>query len=189
MTAIVGFSGSLRSGSYNTMLLDAARQFMPGGVTLEIASIRGIPLYDADWEAEHGLPDIVRDMKEQLANADGLLMATPEYNNSIPGVTKNAIDWLTRPPRDIPRIFGGLPVALMGASTSRGGTGLSQVAWLPILRTLGTRPWFGRTLQVPDAASVFDENGLRDEKTRERVGKFVVSFAEFVMNNRRSGAH
>ena len=75
--------------------------------------------------------------------ADGLLLVTPEYNNSIPGVFKNAIDWLSRPSADIPRVFGGRKVAVIGASPGGFGTLLSQTAWLPVLKTLGTNPWFG----------------------------------------------
>jgi NAD(P)H-dependent FMN reductase len=115
-----------------------------------------------------------------VAAADGLLIATPEYNNSIPGVLKNAVDWMTRPPADIPRVFGGKPVAVMGASPGGFGTILSQAAWLPILRTLGTKPWFGGRLMVSRAGSVFDANGaITDEKVREQVRAFVQGFVEF----------
>ncbi|HVR44801.1 MAG TPA: NADPH-dependent FMN reductase [Thermoanaerobaculia bacterium] len=185
MTTILGISGSLRRGSYNSMLLTAAAGSLPADATLEIASIRGIPLYDGDSEAADGIPPGVRDLKERIAAADGLLIATPEYNNSIPGVIKNAIDWLSRPPRDIPRVFGGLPVALMGATPGRGGTALAQAAWLPILRALGTRPWFGRILHVSGAADLFDERGLTDEETRSRLAKFVAGFAAFAAESRR----
>src|SRR5206468_10579472 len=113
--------------------------------------------------------------------ADGLLLVTPEYNNSIPGVFKNAIDWLSRPAKDIPRVFGGRPVAIMGASDGRGGTRLSQSAWLPVLRTLGTRAWFGRTLYVTGAADVFDAEGrLVDEAVEKLLTKFMAGFGAFV---------
>jgi len=86
---------------------------------------------------------LLRETQAAIAAADGLLLVTPEYNNSIPGVFKNAIDWLSRPPADISRVFGGKPVAIIGASPGGFGTILSQEAWLPVLRTLGTKPWFG----------------------------------------------
>src|SRR5690606_22007770 len=124
--------------------LRAAARAMPEGVTVEIATIAGIPLYDGDLEAEQGIPEPAERLKTALAAADGLLLVTPEYNNSVPGVLKNAIDWLSRPPGDIERVFGGLPVALLGASAGGFGTILSQAAWLPILKTLGTRTYSGK---------------------------------------------
>ncbi len=120
-----------------------------------------------------------------MIQAAGLIIATPEYNHSIPGVAKNAIDWLSRPPRDIPRVFGGLPVALMGATPGGGGTALSQIAWLPILRALGTRAWFGRSLQIASAGEKFDEQGLSDTGTLERLEKLVGEFAAFAISSKR----
>src|SRR5262245_31443399 len=101
MTTILGISGSLRSGSFNTHLLNAAAQLTDSGTTLNVASIRGIPLYDGDVESTSGIPQAVRDLKARVVASDGLLLATPEYNNGIPGVFKNAIDWLSRPPAEI----------------------------------------------------------------------------------------
>src|SRR5215813_14765410 len=141
MTRILGISGSLRSGSYNTALLRAAAPLVDAGVELEIALLHGIPLYDGDLETAEGLPEAARDLKARVMACDGLLLASPEYNNGIPGVFKNAIDWLSRPPSDIKAVFGNKPVALMGASPGGFGTVLSQNAWLPVLRTLGTKPW------------------------------------------------
>src|SRR5688572_25142238 len=147
VATIIGICGSLRSGSFNRMLLRAAVEAAPAGLAIDIESIREIPLYDGDLEATQGIPAAAQRVKDRIAGADGLLIVTPEYNNSIPGVLKNAIDWLSRPPADIQRVFRGRPVALMGATPGPGGTALSQAAWLPVLRTLGTRPWFeGRVL-------------------------------------------
>jgi NAD(P)H-dependent FMN reductase len=123
----------------------------------------------------------VTDLKETIAASDGLLLATPEYNNSIPGVFKNAIDWLSRPPADIKRVFGGKPVAILGASPGGFGTVLIQNAWLPVLRTLGTKPWFGGRLLVSYAGDVFDPSGaITDEKVREQLRRFVHGFVAFV---------
>jgi chromate reductase, NAD(P)H dehydrogenase (quinone) len=180
VTTLLGIAGSLRRGSFNSALLRVVVELAPAPVRIEEASIRGIPLYDGDVETESGIPEAVRALKERIASADGVLLVTPEYNNSIPGPFKNAIDWLSRPPADIPRVFGGRPIALCGATPGPGGTSLAQVAWLPVLRTLGARPWFGRTLVVPAASKVFDDAGrLSDEKLRERIGAFVAGFAEF----------
>lgn len=180
MTTIIGISGSLRKGSFNSALLRAAKEATPEGATLEIASIRDIPLYDGDMEAATGIPDAVRDLQERIATSAGLLLVTPEYNNSIPGVFKNAIDWLTRPPH-APRVFGHRPVALMGATPGRGGTLLAQTAWLPVLRALGTRTWFGPRVMVGGANRLFDENGqLLDDQLRTDLQSFMAGFVAFI---------
>jgi NAD(P)H-dependent FMN reductase len=178
---IVGISGSLRKGSYNAALLRAAAQTVSPGTTLEIASIREIPLYDGDVEEASGVPLPVQQLKDRVAAADGLLLVTPEYNNSIPGVFKNAIDWMSRPPKDVLRVFGNKPVAIMGATPGHNGTLLSQTAWLPVLRTLQTRPWFGTRLLVSSAAKVFDEKGdLIDSTVREQLKTFMAGFEKFI---------
>ena len=181
MTTLVGLSGSLRKGSYNSALLRAAASMMPAGSTLHIESIAGIPLYDADEEASTGVPAAVAALKDSIAAADGLLLVTPEYNNGIPGVAKNAIDWLSRPPADIRRVFRGKAVAIAGASPGGFGTILSQNAWLPVLKTLGTDLWAGKKLYVSRAKTVFDEAGnLADAKVAEQLTAFLQGFVAFV---------
>jgi chromate reductase, NAD(P)H dehydrogenase (quinone) len=176
MPIIIGFSGSLRAGSFNTALLRTAAKLMPGGATLEIVTLHGIPLYDGDVEAV-GIPPVVQELKDRVASCDGLLLATPEYNNSMPGVLKNAIDWLSRPAADIGRVFGGRAVAVIGASEGGFGTILAQNAWLPVLRTLGTRPWFGSRLMVSRAGQVFNEAGeMMDEKIKAQLQRFLQGF-------------
>lgn len=177
MAHLVGFSGSLRQGSYNSALLRAAAAMVPAGSQLDIASIAAFPLYNGDDEAASGVPEAVTQLKDAIAASDGLVIATPEYNNSIPGVTKNAIDWLSRPPPDIPRVFGGKPVALIGASPGGFGTILSQNAWLPVLRTLGACLWTGGRVMVSRANQVFDVSGsLVDPKIEETLRRFVEGF-------------
>ena len=174
---ILGLSGSLRKASFNSALLRAAAQSMPPGAELDIGTIAGIPLYDGDLEAAEGLPGPVSELKEQIVRADGLLLVSPEYNNSLPGVFKNAIDWTTRPASDIDRVFKGKKVALMGASAGAFGTILSQNAWLPVLRTLGMDLWSSGRLLVPKAAMAFDESGaLVDDKIRARLRRFLDGF-------------
>lgn len=186
MTTFIGISGSLRRASYNTALLRAAKAAAPEGVSLEIESIRDIPLYDGDLEAEHGIPEPVRALKERIAAADGLLLVTPEYNNSIPGVMKNAIDWLSRPASDIARVFGDKPIALMGATPGQGGTAMAHAAWLPVLRTLGTQPWFGPRLYVSGASKVFDAEGhLLDDALRAKLKDFLTGFATHAARSRK----
>ena len=183
MTTILGISGSLRAGSYNTKLLNASARMLGGeaGATLDVATLHGIPLYDGDLETSEGSPPAVRELKARILASNGLLLATPEYNNGIPGVFKNAVDWLSRPASDIPMVFGNRPVAVIGATPGGSGTVLAQIAWLPVLRTLGTRPWFGGRLQVSRAQHVFNEAGeMVDEATRNQLREFLRGFIGFV---------
>jgi NAD(P)H-dependent FMN reductase len=189
MAHLIGFSGSLRKDSYNSALLRAATGMVPAGSRLDIASIADFPLYNGDDEATSGVPASVARLKDAIASADGLLIATPEYNNSIPGVAKNAIDWLSRPPPDIPRVFGGRPVALIGASPGGFGTILSQNAWLPVLRTLGAELWTGGRLMVSRAGQVFDASGaITDAKIQEALRAYVEGFVAHVARRARPAA-
>jgi chromate reductase, NAD(P)H dehydrogenase (quinone) len=176
MAKILGIAGSLRRASFNAALLRAAVELAPAGTSIEIASIRGIPLYDGDVEAQ-GIPAAVVELKERVVAADALLLVTPEYNNSIPGVFKNVIDWLSRPPADAPRVFANRPVTLIGASPGKFGTVQAQRSWLPVLRTLRMRPWFGAPLYVSAAASVFDAQGrLIDADVRTNLEHLLRDF-------------
>ena len=180
MTRIIGLSGSLRRHSFNSGLLRAAAEAMPEGAVLEIGSIADIPLYNGDVEAA-GIPAAVALLKDQVAAADGLLLVSPEYNNGIPGVFKNAIDWLSRPSSDITRIFRGKPVALIGASPGNFGTILSQAAWLPVLRTLGAEHWAEGRLMMSHAGDVFDgEGNLTDAAIRQKLAAYLAGFVAYV---------
>ena len=180
MLTLIGLSGSLRKGSFNSAVLRAAAALMPAGSELRIESIAGIPLYDGDEEAAHGVPQAAVRLKDAIAAADGLLLVSPEYNHSLPGVTKNAIDWLSRPPADIPRVFRGKPVAIAGASPGGFGTMLAQNAWLPVFRTLGADLWAGGRLLVSRAGTLVDASGeISDAATREAIGKFMQGFVDW----------
>lgn len=183
MVTLIGLSGSLRAGSFNTALLRAATGLVPEGTTLLARTIHGIPLYDGDVEASTGIPTVVRELGVAIANADGLLLVTPEYNNSIPGPFKNAIDWLSRIEDDPKPVFAGKPVAVIGASPGGFGTLLAQDAWLSVLRTLETRPWFGGRLVASRAAALFDAEGrLVDEAMKKKLREFIAGFTAHVQS-------
>ena len=173
MAAIIGISGSLRRGSYNTALLRAAAQLMPNGTQLQIKTIRGIPLYDGDLEAADGIPQPVRELKEAVTAADGLLLVTPEYNNSIPGVFKNAIDWLSRL---TPQPFADKPVAIMGAAGGALGTGRAQYDLRKTCVFLDMHPLNKPEVFIGAAHTKFDASGkLTDEPTREFIKQLMAA--------------
>ncbi|HET9579236.1 MAG TPA: NADPH-dependent FMN reductase [Usitatibacter sp.] len=189
MITLIGISGSTRRASLNGALLRAAAAAMPQDAELRIESIAQIPLYNGDEEAAHGIPQPVQRLKDAIAGADGLLLVTPEYNNSVPGVAKNAIDWLSRPPADIARVFSGKPVAIAGASPGGFGTILSQNAWLPVFKTLGADLWSGGRLLVSRAGNVFDETGaVKDAATQEGIRKFMAGFVAYARARRRGSS-
>ncbi|MFQ5636061.1 MAG: NADPH-dependent FMN reductase [Gammaproteobacteria bacterium] len=181
MTTIVGISGSLRRDSLNSALLRAAVELVPAGTCLDVGDISQIPLYNGDIEAESGSPEAVTRLQDQLADADGILIVTPEYNALMPGVLKNAVDWLSRPTEEIARVFGGKPVALMGATMGGLGTMRAQQSWLPVLQAFRTRPWFGQQMLVSRAHELFGADGrLTDEPTRRRLENYLREFVAFV---------
>jgi NAD(P)H-dependent FMN reductase len=185
MTRILGISGSLRAGSFNTALLRAARAHAPEGIELQIATLHGIPLYDGDLEQREGIPAAVTALKQQIFASDGVILATPEYNNSLPGVFKNAIDWLSRPPDEIAGVFGGRGFALIGASPSGFGTILAQNAWLGVLRHLGARYWSGGRVMVSKAGQAFDASGqLTEPVIGKQLHEFLGKFAAFATAGR-----
>lgn len=187
MTRILGISGSLRAGSINTALLRAAQQGAGPEVQLEIVTLHGIPVYDGDVEASSGIPAAVTALKDKVAASDGVLIATPEYNGGIPGVAKNAIDWLSRPSADAKRIFHGRPFALMGATPGGLATLGSQNAWLLILKKLRTQVWGGGWLTLSHALTLMNASGeFTDEATRKQLADFVNGFAAFAARVHRS---
>ena len=178
---LVGISGSLRAGSFNTSLLRNAAELKPNDVMLDVRTLDGIPLYNADTEEEDGLPGEVIALKDAIRSADGVILATPEYNNGIPGVFKNAIDWASRPSSDIKSVFGRRPFAILGASPGGFGTLLAQNDWLPVLRTLRVNLWTGGRLLVSRAGGAFDDNGvLTDPAMRDQLAAFLVGFVSFI---------
>ena len=180
MITLLGISGSLRKGSFNTALLRAAQRGVAPEIHIDVVTLHGIPLYDGDLEAASGIPDRVNALKERIVASQGVLISTPEYNNGIPGVVKNAFDWLSRPPKDSPRIFRARPFALIGATPGGWGTVLAQAAWLPVFRNLNADVWPGPRLAVSNAAKLVDEKGeFRDEATLRQLSDFVKGFAAY----------
>jgi chromate reductase, NAD(P)H dehydrogenase (quinone) len=177
---IVGLGGSLRAGSWNRALLREAVDLMPDGAELDLglAPVPGsLPLFNEDLLDGDGAPAAVAQLKDGLRAADGLLIATPEYNRGIPGFLKNAIDWASRPAVEIPEVFGDLPVALVGVG-GVSGTRNAQSAWMSVFRYLEMRPWLDRSLFVDRPWQCFDEDSrLVDDATREGLRAVVEGFA------------
>lgn len=171
---VLGISGSLRKGSFNTAVLRAAVELAPPGMLIETAELRAIPLYDEDLRAA-GLPEAVQKLREAIAAADALLIVTPEYNYSIPGVLKNAIDWASRPPG---QPFAGKPLAIMGASAGGGGTMRAQYHLRQVAVFLDMHPLNKPEVFVRAAQEKVDANGvLIDEATRKVVAEQLVALA------------
>jgi len=169
---VLGISGSLRAGSYNTMALKAAQKLAPAGMTIEIASIADIPLYNDDVRAQ-GDPEPVSRLKAAIRAADAVLIVTPEYNFSIPGVLKNALDWMSRPPEPP---FGGKCVAIMGASPGPVGTARVQYDLRKVLVFLDAFCVNKPEVFIANCASKFDAQGnLTDEAGAKFIGELLVN--------------
>ena|ERR1017187_1437599 len=167
---ILGIAGSLRQGSYNRAALRAAERLLPEGVTLEIFDLEGIPPYNQDEEAHP--PAKVAEFKARIRAADAILFSTPEYNYSIPGVLKNAIDWASRPYGA--SAWDGKPVAVMGASVGQMGTSRAQYHLRQVFVFTNMYPLNQPEVMIADAAHRFDERGnLTDEKTKELIRQLL----------------
>jgi len=168
--SILGFTGSLRKGSYNKALLRAAMEVIPADAQLEIFDLEGIPLFNQDMENQP--PEKVKEFKAKIRAADAILIATPEYNYSIPGVLKNAIDTASRPYGD--NAFDGKPVAIMGASVGMLGTARAQYHLRQSLVFLNLYPLNQPEVMVPLAQEKIDQNGrVTDQKTREKIKELL----------------
>ena len=175
---ILGIAGSLRAGSFNRSLLRAAVERAPEDMTIEVFDLAAVPLYNGDVEAA-GDPPGVAAFKQAIAAADGVLMATPEYNHGVPGVMKNAIDWASRPPREAPR--GGQPVGLIGASPGITGTARGQSQLRQAFEFTNSYCMPQPELLVFKVHEKFDAEGkLTDEQTAEFLEKYLVAFGDWV---------
>lgn len=183
MTRILILSGSLRAASCNTLLAHAATALLPEGASAEVATLHGIPLYDGDVEEREGMPPAVLALKQKVLAADGLLLATPEYNSGMPGVLKNGLDWLSRADRQA--VFRGRPVGLMGATPGGFGTLGAQAAWLPVLKALAMQVYSGGTLYLSRVHTALDAQGRwTDAQARQMLADFLAGFAAFVARQR-----
>lgn len=172
----LGFVGSLRKGSFNRGLMRAAIQVLPEGVTLEVFEIGDIPPLNQDFERNP--PEIVKQLKAKIRAADAVLFASPEYNYSIPGVLKNAIDWASRPFND--NAWDGKPVAVMSASTGKLGGARMQYHLRQSFVFLNMHPINRPEFMLAGAANYFDEQGnLKDEDTRNRIRDLLNSLADW----------
>jgi chromate reductase, NAD(P)H dehydrogenase (quinone) len=175
---VVGFAGSLRRGSYNRALLRAATELAPPALHIDIHELDGIPLYNGDIEAAGAPPSVVH-LREAIRQADALLIATPEYNHGVPGVLKNAIDWLSRPPRD--SALNGKVAAVMGASPGITGTARGQAQLRQAFVFTNTYALLQPEVLVGRAHEKFDADGrLIHEATRDHLATFLLRFTDLI---------
>ncbi len=180
---ILGISGSLRKKSFNTSALRAAQELLPPGVSMEIFDLAPIPIYNEDIR-EQGFPEPVQQLRTKIAESDAVLIVSPEYNYSIPGPLKNALDWASRPP-DQP--FDGKPIAIMGASPGALGTARCQYHLRQLFVYLNGMVLNRPEVMIASAHTRFDEQGkLIDEPTREHIKKLLTALADWTNDLRRS---
>ena len=173
---ILGIAGSLRRQSYNRSALRAAAQLVPAGTTLDVFGLDGIPAFNEDEEQRP--PAQVVELKRRVRAADALLFVTPEYNYSIPGVLKNAIDWASRPYGD--SAWGGKPAAIMGATVGSLGTARAQYHLRQVFVFLNVHALNQPEVMIANAAAKFDgDGGLRDEATREGIRQLLQSLVKW----------
>jgi chromate reductase len=174
---ILGIAGSLRRGSFNASALRAAKELAPAGMTIDIFDIAAIPLYNEDVKVQ-GFPPVVADLRARIKAADGLLLATPEYNYSTSGVLKNAIDWASRPPE---QPFDGKPIALMGASGGALGTARAQYHLRQMFIFLNAHMLNRPEVMIGGAPSKFDAEGkLTDQPTRDFLVTMLTAFKAWI---------
>ena len=174
---VLGISGSLRKASWNTLALRAAQKLAPEGMTIEITDLRPIPFYDGDVETTTGIPAEAQAFRERIRAADALLIASPEYNASVSGVLKNAIDWASRPPH---QPLDGKPIAIFGASPGATGTIRGQAHLRQILGNVNGLVLVQPVVAIGMAAQRFDTEGnITDDATRTFVSTMLTKLADW----------
>ncbi|MEJ0018349.1 MAG: NADPH-dependent FMN reductase [Acetobacteraceae bacterium] len=175
---ILGIAGSLRRGSHNAAVLRVAQELAPAGLTIDIFDIAPIPLYNEDVR-QQGFPAPVEDLRARIKAADGLLFVTPEYNYSVPGVLKNAIDWASRPPE---QPFDGKPIGLMGGSAGAMGTGRAQYHLRQCFIFLNGLVMNRPEVMIPAVQTKFDAEGkLTDQATRDFIAAHLTALKAWVL--------
>ncbi|MBW3537914.1 NAD(P)H-dependent oxidoreductase [Candidatus Parcubacteria bacterium] len=178
---MLGMAGSLRSGSYNRAALEAAAELVPDNTTLEIFDLSDIPLFNQDRESNP--PEPVRRLKQRIEASDAIVISTPEYNYSVPGVLKNAIDWASRPYGQ--SSWDGKPAAIMGASPGRMGTARAQYHLRQMFVFLNVHALNRPEVMISDAAAKFDAQGnLIDADTRKRIVRLLEALSEWTVRLR-----
>jgi len=176
---VLGLVGSLRRGSYNRRLMQSARELAPAGMRIEIAELGDIPFYNADLDTPATRPEPVERLKRQVEGADAVLIATPEYNHSVPGVLQNAVDWISRPAAR--SVLVGKPVAIMGASTSAVGTARAQQVLKVVMYSTLAHVMPHPGMLVAQSGEKFDQTGggLVHEPTRQFLRTFLAEFETY----------
>ena len=179
--SVLAIAGSLRRGSFNRSLLEAAASLAAPGMRVRVYDqLAAVPLFSEDVEAA-GVPEGVQQLREQVGEADALLIATPEYNQSMPGVLKNTIDWLSRPPGEV---LVGKPVAILGASAGRWGTRLAQSHLRHVLYATEALVMPQPSLFLAGARELFDGDGhLVDERTSQALRQLLGAFGGWIARN------
>src|SRR6266852_7281842 len=179
---ILGISSSGRKGSYNTALLEAAKELLPQDATLEVVEVSKLPLYNQDLE--HDLPEAVKELKKKIRGADAILIATPEHNYSVTAVLKNAIEWGNRPPKDAS--WSGKPAAIISASTGLRGGVRAQLHLRQIMIDLNMYPINRPLLLVANAKDKFNEDlQLTDEESLPTLRDVLSSLVEWTRRLQR----
>ena len=176
---ILAITGALRKDSYNTQLLRAVQELAPKEMEIELVTLHGIPLYDGDEEDKHGVPAIVKALQEKVRQADGIIIATPEYNFSVPGVLKNATDWLSRSGNP----FKWKRVGVMGASQGPVGTARAQYHLRQNLNGLEAIVMPKPEIFVATADKKFVNGQLTDEDTKKVIRTWLAAFKDWVANS------
>ena len=176
---LIALSGSLRKDSFNTRLGHAMAAHAPEGVEVETATCHGIPLYDGDLEKAEGVPAAVVELQQRIRAADGLILITPEYNAGMPGVLKNTLDWLSRPPKEMAATFSGKPTGIAGATPGGLGTTLAQSGSLVVLRQFKVH-LFPDHLRVSKAHEALPGAGSVEGSAADLLDNWLSGFIAFV---------